>query len=283
MINKDYIKLLKQICLLTPTHLMSFLEDFLSHYYRNVIKKEGSYLIAEGDIPIALCAHLDTVAAVPPTHIYYDEEQNVMWSPELLGADDRAGVFSIIMIILHGFKPTIIFTDDEEIGGVGARALVTDYPKPPFGKFKSIIELDRRGSIDSVYYWHDDPQFENYINRFGFKTNYGSFSDISIIAPKWGCAAVNLSVGYYEEHTLEEHLKLDELFTTIRKVQNILSKEEKMPYFKYKPYETTFENFSRRGNFDSCGICMKKFKKKEPKFSAYGLEVCGKCFNEYCV
>ena len=111
MINKDYIKLLKQICLLNPVRLMSFLEDFLSHYYKNVIKKEGAYLIAEGDIPIALCAHLDTVAAAPPTHIYYDEEQNVMWSPELLGADDRAGVFAIIMIILHGFKPTIIFTE----------------------------------------------------------------------------------------------------------------------------------------------------------------------------
>lgn len=55
-----------------------------------------------------------------------------MWSPQLLGSDDRAGVYAIIQIIEAGYKPHVIFTTDEEIGAVGAQKLIEDFPECPF-------------------------------------------------------------------------------------------------------------------------------------------------------
>jgi len=33
----------------------------------------------------------------------------------------------------------------------------------------------------------------------------------------------------------------------------------------------------------TCGICMQKIGSKEKRFDAYGLIVCRKCYEEYCV
>ena len=202
-ISSEVVDLFKYICTLQDEYLTEFLAQTLREHYNNVIVT-NDYILAEGSIPIALCAHMDTVAQIPLRNIFYDAEETVMWSPELLGADDRAGIFAILWIVVNGYKPTVIFTNDEEIGGLGAKALVRDYPKSPFGKIKFIIEIDRRGSKDAVYYFCDNRDFESMISSFGFKTAYGTFSDISVIAPQWGCAAVNVSAGYYNEHFVNE-------------------------------------------------------------------------------
>ena len=100
------------------------------HKYR--VKATKQYIIAEGELPVCLVAHLDTVEKKPPSDIFYDKEQGVMWSPQLLGADDRAGVYAIIQIIEAGYKPHVIFTTDEEIGALGAQKLIEDFPECPF-------------------------------------------------------------------------------------------------------------------------------------------------------
>ena len=55
------------------------------------------------------------------------------------------------------------------------------------------------------------PNFEAYITGKGFTTAIGSFSDISLIAPELGVAAVNFSSGYYNAHTLHEFIDVNEL------------------------------------------------------------------------
>ena len=106
---------------------------------KNYLQKKGyklkatkDYIIAEGTIPICLCAHLDTVGIELPSEIYYDSVNRIMWSPQLLGADDRAGVYAIIKILEKGYRPHIIFTTDEEKGGLGAQKLIEDFPECPF-------------------------------------------------------------------------------------------------------------------------------------------------------
>ena len=112
-------QLLEYIFKLSQDELHKLLFHYLSKYYKNPVQTED-YIYAEGNIPIALVAHLDTVFDNPPKHIFFDHDQDVMWSPNGMGADDRAGVFAIIKIISHGFRPHIIFTHDEELGGDGA-------------------------------------------------------------------------------------------------------------------------------------------------------------------
>lgn len=205
---------------------------YLQTKYDTVIATKD-YLVAVGDIPIALVAHLDTVFKAPPDNIYYDKDKNVMWSPEGLGADDRAGVYSIIQILKKGLKPTVIFTTDEETGAIGAEALIKKIPKPPTS-LKYIIELDRRGSDDCVFYDCDNPQFEDYVEEFGFVMNFGTFSDISVICPAWKVAGVNLSIGYYNEHSYSEILHIGQMLNTIKKVEKMLYVADEAPAFEYK-------------------------------------------------
>lgn len=190
------------------------------------------YLYAKGEIPIVLVAHMDTVFPTLPQEIYFDKEQSMMWSPDGLGADDRAGVFAILKILSDGFRPHIILTKDEEKGGLGAIDL--SKKKCPFEELKFIIELDRQGEKDCVFYDCNNPDFEDYIEDFGFETDWGTFSDISELCPAWGVAGVNLSIGYYDEHTYVERLNFDHMMQTIRKVECILS-EGQYPFFKFIP------------------------------------------------
>ena len=169
-----------------------------------------------------------------------------MWSPQGLGADDRAGVYAIIKILEDGFKPAIIFTTDEELGGLGAEDLILDFPECPFKETKMILELDRAKEKDCVFYSCKNTKFEKYIQSYGFKYAEGTFSDISFIAPSWGIAAVNLSVGYLNEHSPLEMLHVDWLNQTIEKVKLILNESNKMLFFKYYPRrKNTFDFFKK--------------------------------------
>jgi hypothetical protein len=231
--DADY-KLFQSLAALSQEGLKKTLAEYVKKKYgenKVLVKKE--YIYAVGDIPVALVAHMDTVFKEPPTHIFYDKEKCVMWSPEGLGADDRAGIFAIIKILQAGLRPSVIFTTDEEVGALGAEKLVSDLPKP-YTELKYIIQLDRRGSNDCVFYSCDNPLFVEYVETFGFAENWGSFSDISVICPCWKVAGVNLSVGYDDEHTVAETLNTTHLLQTIAKVKKMLLVEN-IPAFEYIP------------------------------------------------
>lgn len=231
VLNQQELKSIEQLFQLTQNQLLRAMKYYLETQYDNVIATKD-FIIAVGDIPVGLIAHLDTVFKRPPQNIFYDRVKNVMWSPEGLGADDRAGIFSIIQIIKKGFRPTVIFTTDEEFGCLGAGVLVNEISEAPM-RLKYIIQLDRRGNNDCVFYDCDNLNFNKYIESFGFITNSGSFSDISVICPCWNTAGVNLSIGYYNEHSPMEILHIDQMFDIIVKVENMLIDIDNADYFEY--------------------------------------------------
>jgi hypothetical protein len=216
---------------------------YLKKHYKNVIVTR-KYLVAVGDIPIALVSHMDTVFKVPVRNLYYDKQKNVLWSPQGLGADDRAGVFSIIKIIQSGLRPSIILTTDEEVGGIGAHSL--SRRKCPIPGLKYMIELDRRGTDDCVFYDCYNPEFTEYVETFGFKEQWGSFSDISFLMSAWSICGVNLSIGYRDEHSVSETLHVDDMFSTIEKVKVMLTQEE-IPQFEYLELYTDTWNWFTHG------------------------------------
>lgn len=231
-LNQQELKSIEQFFQLTQPQLLKAMKHYLNTKYDNVIVTQD-YLVAVGDIPVALVAHLDTVFKNPPKDIYYDRVKNVMWSPEGLGADDRAGVYAIVQLLKSGLRPTVIFTTDEELGCLGADKLVLQNPQAPT-ELKYIIQLDRRGSDDCVFYNCNNPEFDAYVESFGFVTNFGSFSDISAICPTWKVAGVNLSIGYCDEHSVSETLYIGQMYNTIKKVKRMLEAAESAPSFEYK-------------------------------------------------
>lgn len=228
--------LYKQICGMRQENLKKSLADMLNQKYKKVIETD-KYIYAIGDIPITLVAHMDTVFKFPAKEFYYDKDANVVWSPEGGGADDRAGVFAILFILKSHFRPSIIFTTDEERGCLGADAFVSEVPEA-LTETKYVIQLDRRGKEDCVFYDCYNNDFEEYVETFGFKTAIGSFSDISVICPAWGIAGVNLSVGYFNEHTTAEYLNVGYLFNTITRVIQMMNKVDGAQAYKYieNPY-----------------------------------------------
>lgn len=267
---------------MTQSQLLSMLRTWIKkNYPKDKIIITNDYIVAEGDIPIALSAHLDTVGDAPPEDIYYDPKKKVMWSPQLMGADDRAGVYAIIQIIQAGYRPCIIFSTDEEQGCLGASTLVQENPICPLENLKAIFQLDRRGREDSVYYNCNNPDFEEYVNKFGFTTAYGTFTDISVIAPAWGVAAVNLSIGYEDEHTKLEILHTDWMWETIEKVKNILDAEKDMKMYSYIPAATP-DPFNWSINPKACFICNGPLGVKYHHMEEPGWEynVCHTCFTK---
>ena len=94
-----------------------------------------------------------------------------------------------------------------------------------------IVELDRKGENDAVYYGCDNRAFREYVAEFGFREAFGSFSDISILAPHLKTAAVNLSTGYYNAHRNHELIDTQVMVTnTERVIEMVMTPTEHYPY-----------------------------------------------------
>ena len=213
------------------------LEDFLTPkqdelfdqirgmYHGKCILRKGSYILVKGEAPVLLVAHMDTVHKVPVRDICVSKDGDILMSPQGIGGDDRCGVYALVSCYaLSPVKPWLLFTCDEETGGKGASMFAKDYPRLPkaLRDIKVLIEIDRRGSDDAVYYDCDNTDLEDYITSKGFTTDWGSYSDICDIAPAMGVAAVNLSSGYYNAHQTHEYIVRSELMNTIKRVCSII-------------------------------------------------------------
>ena len=236
------------IASMSQSALMRSMNTYLSkHYSADNIYRTEDFILCEGNVPIMLVAHMDTVFKAPPKDIYYDQKKQVMWSPQGLGADDRAGVYLIWRIVQNGLRPHLCLTTNEEIGGLGAVQLVKTVPCCPFD-CKYIVELDRQGTNDCVFYACDNEQFQTFIEGFGFITDWGTYSDISEICPAWKIAGVNLSVGYLNEHREIETLNTRAMLDTYNKVCKMINTSNTAAYFEYipDPYEKYFYALGRK-------------------------------------
>lgn len=269
--EKDY-KLLVSVCQSPESALLKNLTTILSKRYSNVIASP-QYVFAEGSIPVLLLAHVDTVFSTYPENIFYDTQKNVMWSPEGLGADDRAGVFAILKIIDMGLRPSILFTTGEESGGIGVRAFCNDYPSQIVEDLKFAIQLDRRGDEDCIFYRCGNKEFQNFIEKQGFTTDFGTFTDISTLCPKWDLAGVNLSIGYFNEHFEVEYLKIGSLFNTIEKVVKILKyvKHNKNNISKYT-YQAQSYLYFDSCIYDKKGVTMLCNQCQKPLYGYDGID-----------
>ena len=215
--------------------------DFPSAVYR-----KDKYILVPGEAPALLVAHLDTVHHDNVTTICKSDDGNILMSPQGIGGDDRCGVYGIIKAYENAkVKPWLLFTCDEEIGGVGAKQFANDLPmKDKLEEVNLIVELDRKGKNDAVYYDCDCPELEKYIESKGYKTKWGTYSDICDVAPALGVAAVNLSCGYYNAHTQYEYIKVGQLEKTIEKVIEIVNESPTLPQFEY------LESYSSYSSYD---------------------------------
>lgn len=253
-------KFFENLCLMSQETLKCFVLAKLKTIYDQVISEDG-YVYAQGDFPVLLVAHLDTVHAkqTKKEDLRYDIESMAVGSINGIGGDDRCGVYMIFEIIKK-HKCSVLFCEDEEIGMIGARK----FAKSALAKslsFNYIMEFDRKGHNDAVFYDCDNPEFEKFITQEFFKTAYGTFTDICEVAPALKCAAVNFSCGYYKAHTVSEYVIIPEMEKVITEACKILERtteDDKFEYIEFKysyygggAYDDWEEYYGRKYGYES--------------------------------
>ena len=227
---------LEELLLMRTDDLMDYAAKrlFKADY---TISRGEKYVFAQGWLPVLLVAHADVYGGDREDKVIsLDETRKYVVSNGILGGDDRAGIYAIFRLVDMG--ASVLITDDEENGKEGAYEAVEDRMLRRT-HFKFLIQLDRRGVCDAVFYGCDNRDFINYILSFGFRKANGVGSDITVLMPELDRAGVNLSVGFFNEHTKKEYLSLRALQMTIERVRWILEDVRNyiLPVFRYEGVE----------------------------------------------
>lgn len=239
-------KTFENICKMSQLRLKKYVELQLKNTHTDITVGDG-FVFAKGNFPVLLVAHLDTVHDLLPSLFVYDMEKDSVSCAEGIGGDDRCGVYMILEIIKN-YNCSVLFCEEEEKGGIGASKFIkTDLAKELISQFNYAIELDRKGSNDAVFYDCDNEEFEKFITKDFYKLAYGSFSDISTVAPFLACAAVNLSCGYYNAHTNNEYVVLHEMERSMEEVCKILERTTEKDKFEY--IEAVNDYYGYYGNY----------------------------------
>lgn len=197
----------------------------------------GGNLVSWGTRPDAavLVAHADTVWNIGdrPTRFSVDVDVDAPTALSVsdgivtrgpgsvtgIGADDRAGI--AIMLETLDLGHTILVTNDEEIGMIGARKL-RGLDSAVFDRLQQhrfFLQLDRKGTRDFKCYDVGTDEFRDYVHKETGLTepDRSSFTDIVTLCRD--VPGVNISVGYEMEHSRNELLDLaawEQALATVR-------------------------------------------------------------------
>lgn len=246
---KENIKDFIDILTLTQDSLNDYLLKRISRSDRyNIEISKGGFIVTPkncGMYPL-ICTHLDTINdsynSLAPTIddlkfigsdyiALKDTSQKACLGG---GGDDRAGVY-IALQLIKAKKPFAFgFFKDEEIGCLGSSAL-SSYINS-LDSVTAFIGLDRRGADEVAIYGHDNKELINIFESKGYIEAVGSVTDASKLSAlsNKGLACVNLSVGYYNEHTKKEVLNTTAMNRTLKVLKNLDISLFNKP-FKAKP------------------------------------------------
>lgn len=196
---------------------------------------------------VLIVAHADTV--------WEDRKISVLKSKGCLysgfmhtgiGADDRAGC--AIAYKMASLGHSVLIVSGEEKGCLGSGDITEDkaWLKTLEGHAFA-VQFDRRDSNDLVYYQVGTPEFKKYVGGHMKKYNEepGSFTDIGTLCPSIGVCGVNISVGYYNEHSPDEILDLNEWYGTLVAATEWLKKPQTtFPYVQPPQIQYTTSRYS---------------------------------------
>lgn len=200
------------------------------------------FLFIEGkrDNKVVLVAHADTFfdslygydkkhhKVIEKDGFFYaiDQEEN----PCGLGADDRAGC--AILWLLKESGHSLLITDGEEVGRIGSTWLMNHHNDIAdlINQHQFMIQFDRRNTKDFKCYEVGTPEFRNYIEQKTGYTEPDRFSYTDICTLCRDICGVNLSVGYYSEHSSRERIDISAWLNTLNITRKLL--QEELPRFE---------------------------------------------------
>lgn len=237
VVNKGY---LKNLLTFNQTELFEHIAQKVSknnNYYIIAFNKSGIIVIPKSvnKYPL-ICSHLDTIndskkIKLQNSDIEIDGDIIRLSKSSLakcLGGDDRCGVYTALQLIYLGFPFGFAFFCDEEIGCIGSSRLAKDIDENK--NITTFIGLDRRGLDNVAVYGYNNQDLINLFENEGYIEVDGSITDVAVLSEQSSrnLACVNLSVGYYNEHTKREFINIfaiQRAIKTLIKLCFVLSKK----------------------------------------------------------
>ena len=224
----------ERVCAKSPdaNYLSIFLQTFFNVELISVVPKEHFYPSPQVDGAIISLHKNSNLACV--------------------GGDDRCGVWIALQImddIISGRLPknsySIGFFCDEERGGKGSGEYVLDLLDDEVNYTTAYIGLDRRNATIGVpefaTYGCDNKTLNNIVSSH-YIEKMGSFTDASNISEETNIACINLSIGYNNEHTVNEYINTEDTEFTLEYLRCLPFGNEVYNYIKY-PKDKWWDNY----------------------------------------
>jgi len=226
-IRKKFLQLTRQT---VPYGTEEKMRTYLPKGYQR--DEHGNYFfsIGEGYTTMFTC-HLDTACSYNRKVNHRQAERFIGTDGNsILGADDKAGMVVLLYMIENQVPGLYYFFIGEEVGCIGSSALAENFDRPEITK---VVSFDRRGTTsiitEQMFGKCCSDEFAealaDALNSTGLglqmvPDNTGILTDSAQfveLVPE----CTNISVGYYNEHTVKEIQDIDYLISLCRAVVKI--------------------------------------------------------------
>ena len=262
----------------SKTYKEDLMVDFLTNYFQEnnypyfVDKHKNIYVTKtseefSGKLFPAVVAHTDTVHEIDTINVreemlYNGESEKKLslkaynndGNPTGIGGDDKCGIFGAIQCLIDLPHVKAAFFVSEETGCWGSRyadetffsdvayAIQLDAPEDYMvTEVCAGIRLFDRGSN---FFKVIDKIFSEKLSFYEYKIH--PYTDVSMLKRKFDFSCVNISCGYYNYHTKNEYVVLDDLYNSIQIVKDIISE---LGYEK-QHYDAQIPEYMKRHNVD---------------------------------
>jgi len=221
------------------TYIRQFTEQLGYTVHGGTSKGDTLYLACipqQATTKTALVAHCDTIVRKDGVELFF--EGGILRNRKgVLGADDRAGVYGLLhTLAFTNHRPVLFFTNFEESGGTGVKALCDDKRLHDWlidADVRLFVELDRANNNDYVYYsWELPDELHAFARGYGFREAVGSYSDVADLTEATSLPHLNLSIGYLNQHGKNELLSVPDMMRTISALDMMLYAEPPQVYIE---------------------------------------------------
>ena len=185
------------------------------------------YIPGSRENAVLLVAHADTVGRETLEVDLAEDEKTISNRNGILGADDRAGC--AMLWLLRNTGHGLLVTDGEECGSVGSEFLIREFPHlfdEINSRYQFMIQIDRCSHADFKCYKVGTEDFRSYVRAKTHFTEPDRNRSTDIVRLCRDICGVNLSCGYYREHTDEEYLVKEEWRNTLEILRSWLSEKD---------------------------------------------------------
>lgn len=227
--------------LYAPSYKEKPVSDFVDKFLTNkkiehTVDEYGNIVCMNFKSQPILCAHMDCVGKedsgklVEYINLYKYGNDLICKGVGNIGADDKCGVYLMLLSIIDKLNVNLIFSIGEEVSNQnGIKKIFKDLKENEI--FKSapfFLVLDRKNSGDLICNLNNygskefDEAMEKIGKKFNFKSVKGGYSDANTLSDKLNGA--NLSMGYYNPHSTQEFFSIKEMLNSYHYVKEIIKK-----------------------------------------------------------